>query len=141
MLVTMLFISGLILVGTTVSGLLVSHQIRQAADTQASTQALFAADAGTEDAFYCYRHRFHSGSENDLNDVKGSGGVTGGCRDDDRSFQEFNGREGTLYTTTLRFKLEDEADLDSAPIGFTVTSEGQVGRTRRVLQTFFDIKS
>src|SRR3989344_3539442 len=48
MIVTTLFMSGLILVATTVAGFLVSTQIRQATDTEMSARAIFAADAATK---------------------------------------------------------------------------------------------
>lgn len=133
MLVTMLFMSGLILVGTAVAGLLVSYQIRQAADTQASTQALFAADAGIENAFYCYRHEFHPGSGTDLDADRGAGG----CQETEKLLQSFGGREGVRYTTRLRWKGTDSLQ----PEGFVVTSEGIAGRTRRILESVFLIKS
>ncbi|MDP2704045.1 MAG: pilus assembly PilX N-terminal domain-containing protein [bacterium] len=132
MLVTMLFMSGLILVGTAVAGLLVSYQIRQAADTQASTQAILAADAGIENAFYCYRHEFHPGSGADLNAERGSGG----CKETGKLFGNFGGRDGVEYTTRLQWK----GDV-LAPSGFIVVSEGRAGKTRRVLESVFEIKS
>lgn len=132
MLVTMLFMSGLILVGTAVAGLLVSYQIRQAADTQASTQAIFAADTGIENAFYCYRHEFHSGSGADLNAERGVG-----CKETGKLFGAFGGREGVEYTTRLRWKGDDLSNPD----GFIVVSEGRAGKTRRVLESVFEIKS
>jgi hypothetical protein len=54
MLVSVLFISGLILSATTIAGLLMVYQIRQATDAGSSAVALFAADAGVETALYCY---------------------------------------------------------------------------------------
>ena len=126
MFTTMLYISALILVGTTVAGLLVFYQIRQARDTAASAQAIFAADAGIEDAYYCYRFQFAAGAGNDLD--ASCGRVI--------DFQQYGGgSEFVSFSTNLEF-IGSEDDPD----GFIVDSEGVFGGTRRVLQTVFDIK-
>ena len=132
MLVTMLFISGLILTSTIIAGLLVFYQVRQSVDTESSARAIFAADAGTEASLYCYRHVFHPGEDEtvDLNTV---------CS---KTNQALTGLPGSpKYSTTLEFKGADPLN----PEGFYVTSEGVTGSagrsTRRVLQTFFKIKS
>lgn len=52
MLLTVLIISGAILGTTTIAGLLMLYQIRQATDFGQSVQALFAADAGIEWTLY-----------------------------------------------------------------------------------------
>lgn len=48
MLLSVLVISGTILGATTIAGLLMLYQIRQATNISLSTQAYFAADAGVE---------------------------------------------------------------------------------------------
>lgn len=48
MILTVLIISGTILGATTIAGILMVNQIRQATNAQHSLQALFAADAGLE---------------------------------------------------------------------------------------------
>ena len=53
MIVTTLFMAGLILVATGVAGFLVSTQIRQATDTEMSARALFAAGGGIKAGLYC----------------------------------------------------------------------------------------
>ena len=56
MLLAVLIISGTILGATTIAGLLMLYQIRQAGDLTSSAKAIFAADSGTEFAlfdFYC----------------------------------------------------------------------------------------
>ncbi len=52
MLLSVLLISSAVLGAATIAGLLVSFQLRQTADAEASAQAVFAADAGIEKALY-----------------------------------------------------------------------------------------
>jgi len=52
MLLSVLVISSAVLAATSLSGLIVLSQLRQAADAQSSAQAVFAADAGIECALY-----------------------------------------------------------------------------------------
>lgn len=52
MLLTVLLISGTILGATTIAGLLMLYQIRQATNVGYSLQALFAADSGVEWKLY-----------------------------------------------------------------------------------------
>lgn len=52
MLITVLALGGTILGATTIAGLLMLYQIRQATDLGNSSRAIFAADAGIELAFY-----------------------------------------------------------------------------------------
>ena len=52
MILTVLIISGTILGATTIAGILMVNQIRQATNAQHSLQALFAADAGLEWELY-----------------------------------------------------------------------------------------
>ncbi len=52
MLLTVILLSGAILGATSLTGLLVLYQIRQATDVTSSTQAIFAADSGLECALY-----------------------------------------------------------------------------------------
>lgn len=52
MLLTVLIVSGTILGATTIAGLLMLYQIRQATNFGQSLQALFAADAGLEWQLY-----------------------------------------------------------------------------------------
>ncbi|MDP3725200.1 MAG: GxxExxY protein [Nanoarchaeota archaeon] len=130
MVVTTLFISGLILVATTIAGFLVSTQIRQATDTEMSARALFAADAGVEAALYCYRQDFRPGIHDDLNAFCGA----------DKNFSDFGGILDVRYKTSLTL-----SGTLAAPEGFVVRSEGSAGKTvggeiglvRRVLQTTF----
>src|SRR3989344_2663792 len=122
MIVTTLFMSGLILVATTVAEFLVSTQIRQATGTEMSARAIFAADAGIEASLYCYRFEFHPGVDTDLNEK---------CKEDGA---EISSEFGSTYSTFLDL----EGGLEN-PTGFTVTSEGESGggRVRGVLRTRF----
>ncbi|MDO8430221.1 MAG: hypothetical protein Q7S73_02540 [bacterium] len=52
MLITVLALSGTILGATTIAGLLMLYQIRQATDVVNSTKAIFAADSGFEWRLY-----------------------------------------------------------------------------------------
>lgn len=52
MLITILALSGILLGATTIAGLLMAYQIRQAADITNSTKAIMAADAGIEWELY-----------------------------------------------------------------------------------------
>jgi hypothetical protein len=56
MLLAVLTLGGTMLGVTTIAGLLMLYQIRQATDFAASAQSLFAADAGTEWALYGFFH-------------------------------------------------------------------------------------
>lgn len=56
MLLAVLTLGGTMLGVTTIAGLLMLYQIRQATNFTASAQALFAADAGTEWALYGFFH-------------------------------------------------------------------------------------
>ena len=52
MILTIMALSGTLLVATTIAGLLTTYQIRAAGDIAASTRAVYAADAGLEMALY-----------------------------------------------------------------------------------------
>lgn len=52
MLLTVVLLSGVILASTSLAGLLVLYQLKLATNIKTSTQAIFAADAGIEWAFY-----------------------------------------------------------------------------------------
>lgn len=52
MLITVVMLSGAVLASTSLAGLLILYQLRQATNAKASMQAVFAADAGLEWAFY-----------------------------------------------------------------------------------------
>lgn len=52
MLLTVILLSGAVLASTSLAGLLVLYQLRQATDAKGSMQAIFAADSGIEWAFY-----------------------------------------------------------------------------------------
>jgi hypothetical protein len=52
MILTVLALGGMMLGATTIAGLLLTYQIRQATDLAASSRAIYAADAGLELALY-----------------------------------------------------------------------------------------
>jgi hypothetical protein len=52
MLLTVLVLGSTVLGATTIAGLLMLYQVRQATDLGNSAKAIFAADAGIEQAFY-----------------------------------------------------------------------------------------
>lgn len=52
MLLTVMLLSGAVLGATSLAGLLVLHQLRQASDILSSTRSIFAADSGLECALY-----------------------------------------------------------------------------------------
>ncbi len=52
LLLTVLIIAGVIMMVASISGLIMSYAIRQVTNAQASTQAIFAADAGIECVLY-----------------------------------------------------------------------------------------
>ncbi len=54
MILTVLALGGAILGATTIAGLLMVYQIRQASDLNDSTKAIFAADSGIEWGIYQY---------------------------------------------------------------------------------------
>lgn len=54
MLLTVIAISGTLLGATTIAGLLLVYQIRQATDLASSAKAIYAADAGIEWSMYKY---------------------------------------------------------------------------------------
>lgn len=53
MILTVLSLGGTMLGATTIAGLLMLYQLRQATDMASSAKAIFAADAGIEWAIYC----------------------------------------------------------------------------------------
>jgi hypothetical protein len=71
MLLSVLVISSAVLGATSLAGLLVLSQLRQASDAQGSAQAIFAADAGMECALYRqYRdNTMFCGQKNDPRNV------------------------------------------------------------------------
>lgn len=104
MLMTVVMLSGAILASTSLAGLLILYQLRQATDAAASTKAIFAADAGLERALY---------NENKLN----------GTRDyEDYPFSKPLGNKAT-YTVTK--------DVSDPPL---IKSIGQYGRAARAFQ-------
>lgn len=52
MLLTVVLLSGAVLASTSLAGLLILYQLRQATDAKSSMRAIFAADSGIEWAFY-----------------------------------------------------------------------------------------
>ncbi len=56
LILTVLSIGGVLLGATTIAGLLVTYQIRQATDLANSGRAIFAADAGIEWGLYQFFH-------------------------------------------------------------------------------------
>jgi|GEM_PF-1909383 len=63
MILSTVLIGGALLSATAIAGFVLFFQIRQAGDAVQSAAAFFAADAGIENAIYCYYRRDHT-SEN-----------------------------------------------------------------------------
>ncbi|MBI2888296.1 MAG: hypothetical protein HYY10_00030 [Candidatus Liptonbacteria bacterium] len=57
MILAVLTMGGIFLAATVVAGILMTSQIRQATDSNSSTAAIAAADAGIEWALYCYTRK------------------------------------------------------------------------------------
>ena len=141
MVVTTLFISGLILISTTVAGFLVSTQIRQATDTELSAQALFAADAGVEAALFCYRQEFKPCLDTNADNLDA---FCGAPARNDKKFTDFGGTLSAQYHVSLKFSSSLDCASGQFPEGFVVRSEGAVGKRgnaighiRRVLESEF----
>lgn len=124
---SMLFMSGLMLSATVISGLLVVYQIRQAIDAASSAQAIFAADAGVEETLRCFYYDLQVGIQ-----------TASACD-----------KTGTLpgsgaYATKLFFKRSGGTfvrdNWESDVVGFRVISEGTSGRTVRILEENFNIR-
>lgn len=116
-----------------VAGLLTFYELRQATDTEESSMAFYAADAGMEKTLYCY---FTFPGINELNQV---------CD---------LGLEGGEPKLVLENTAEAETDLECIDsdqnevlcsdnelvVGFTLKSFGVAKDTERVLDTFFATK-
>jgi hypothetical protein len=59
MILTVLMLGGTLLGATTIAGLLMLFQVRQAADIASSAKAFFAADSGIEWAWYQFIHGYN----------------------------------------------------------------------------------
>lgn len=107
MILTVLLLSSAILSATAISALLVLFQLRQVSDIKASTQAIFAADAGIECVLY----------EAVVNEISGSA-VEQVCI-------------GQMEDNSARYRVVYESATGS------YKSIGQSGRTARALEITF----
>lgn len=112
LLVTMLYVSGLILSATAIAGLLVTYQIRQAVDAATSAQAIMAADAAIERSLYCYFFELRSG-EQEVSRCNQAGTLG----------------NGATYSSTLSGTVTDGVLTD-----FTVHARGAQGKAVRFLE-------
>lgn len=114
-LLSVIMLNGILISASAVAGLLITYQIRQANDSVESMKAFFAADAGIEDALYCY-YMLSSGT---AASCAGSGSLINSKGD------------RVYYSKTITSQL----DSNNEQIGFVLNSVGNSGRTQRILET------
>jgi len=128
MIIVMLFISGLILSGTAVAGLLMVYQIQGATNLEGSGRAIFAADAGIESALYCF-YQVSLGVESRIQTFK-----------DNPECTEGNVGSGTAYIVAVQFEPEGVTDPQDIT-GYRFQSTGASGRTERALEMFISVEN
>ncbi len=117
-----------------VAGLLTYYELRQATDTEKSTMAFYAADAGMEKTLLCY---FTFPGVDELNTVCDLGREGG-----EPALVLENTAEAATDLECVDAGLLNEtpcSDNDSV-VGFTIKSFGTAKDTERVLETFFATK-
>ena len=111
-------LNGVLISASAVAGLLITYQIRQANDSVESTKAFFAADAGIEDALYCYYML--------------SSGTAGSCAGTNYLINS----KGNLTNSSYSKTIISQTDATSGEqIGFVLNSVGSSGRTQRTFET------
>ena len=127
-------IIGVVMATTSVvSGLLTYYELRQANDTEESSMAFYAADAGMEKTLACY---FFTQSAAELDN---------GCNFGEPPKEAIKLSNTAEVSTNLKCVGADLttqvscADNDLVS-GFIIKSFGSVRKTERVLQTFFAVK-
>ncbi|MGC9611161.1 MAG: hypothetical protein ABSE68_03025 [Minisyncoccia bacterium] len=121
MVLTTVILGGLMLVATSVAGLLMFYQLKQASESASSAAAIFAADAGLEVDLDCY---FRS-LEIPPVPVPGQSYCS----------REVTYENGARSNSSLSFSFN--ASTPPQIIGFTVTSYGFSGQAVRVLENSF----
>ncbi len=120
----LLFISGIMLSATVIAGLLIVYQVRQAIDAGASARSVFAADAGTEAALYCFYKEMNSSVE-----VKTCNKIG--------VFLS----SGSVYGVDLSFSKDDGTFTDGLwsdnVAGLRIIARGSSGKTVRFLENTF----
>jgi hypothetical protein len=143
MIITVLTLGGTILGVTTIAGLLMLYQIRQATDLASSAKAIFAADAGIEWSYYQFNC--------DPNDTTNK---WPGCALDPPSFNPSSQPQPSFtngasfevtcqdYGGSKNFNCEDgkKNQIDGVlPEIYSIKSIGKAGNTSRAfLVTFFE---
>jgi len=127
MVLTTMIIGGILMSASVVAGFLMFNQIKQSNDAPSSGMALFAADAGIENALNCY---FFTENRFNLLDFGLACDVSGTLPNNSRyeTNLECQKNEGGAFVTTPC----KSADV----IGFKVVSRGFSGNTERSLETF-----
>ncbi len=122
MILTTVILGGLMLVATSVAGLLMFYQLKQASDAASSAAAIFAADGGLEISLDCYFH----GLEIPPTPVQGESYCP----------RQVTYGNGARSSSSLSFSILGSSN-DYQITGFTVTSYGFSGQAERVLENSF----
>lgn len=132
MILTTVVIGGLLLSASVVAGFLMFNQLRQVNDAVTSGMAVFATDAGVEDALYCYFYTQNT-SNKDISELCNKEG----------SLSNLASYASSLYCVGLDKKTETsclESNNDNV-YGFRVFATGTAHSAKRILGTFFSTKA
>lgn len=117
----------------TVAGFLTYYEVRQSNDSEKSTMAFYAADAGIEKALLCY---FTFPGVEELSEVCDFGGVAGGS-----AIALENNASAETQLECLNSEGQSVSCADNEAVaGFSIRSFGVSQDTERVLETFFGTK-
>lgn len=125
MVLTTVMLGGLMLVATSIAGLLMFYQLKQANDAASSGGAIFAADAGLEAGLDCYYHSTEV-------PVMPSAGENYCLRS--IAFPPPDGN-GASSNSSISFSFSSFTPPEVT--GFTGTSYGFSGQAERVLENSF----
>lgn len=136
MILTTVIIGGLFLSASVVAGFLMFYQLRQVGDAVASGMAVFATDAGVEEALLCYYRE--SPDNKDMSEL---------CKNRGRILSNGAGYTSNLYCvgqdrraniSCLSAQLPGGDDM---VYGFRVFATSTAQKAERILETFFSTKA
>jgi hypothetical protein len=129
MVLTTVMLGGLMLIATSIAGLLMFYQLKQANDAASSAAGIFAADAGLEAVLDCYYHSTEV-------PVVPSGGENYCLRS--IVFPPSPDGNAASLNASISFSLDNS--IPPQVVGFTGTGYGFSGQAERVLQNSFSTR-
>lgn len=137
MILTTVIIGGLFLSASVVAGFLMFYQLRQVGDAVASGMAVFATDAGVEEALHCY-YREQNLSNLDMSKLCENRGdiLSNGARYNSNLYCV--GSDRRMNISCLSAPPPGGNDV---VYGFRVFATGTAQKAERVLETFFSTKA